>query len=88
MVRLVRGPATAQEVRKQPMSDRLKWLRRTLAAVALLLVAAGLFAMAHYNDDARTQGWQFDVGIGVVRYGVWLLLALGVATVLTALSRR
>jgi len=75
-------------LREESMSQRLRWLLTALVVLGGCLLAASIFAMASYEDDAAEQGWQFEVGMGIVRYGIWLLVGVGAATVLTALRKR
>jgi hypothetical protein len=56
-----------------------------LLALGAVIVAAAVFAMSGYHDDAREQAWQFEVGTQIVRVGLPVLIGAGIITIIWAL---
>jgi hypothetical protein len=54
-------------------------------AVAAVIITAALLAAANYHDDAPEQTWQYDLGIAVVRFGLPVLIAIAIISVISAI---
>jgi hypothetical protein len=56
-----------------------------LLALTALLLAAALLAAANYQDDAPEQNWQFDLGLTIVRFGLPVLIAAAIVSLISIL---
>jgi hypothetical protein len=51
------------------------------------ILAAALFAAASYQDDAPGRNWQLELGLAVVRFGLPLLIAAAIISLISTLRR-
>ena len=58
----------------------IKRLSRTLAACAALFTL--LAAPAQAQDDERELGWAFEVDLGALRVGGWILVVVGLVLII------